>query len=116
VPKIYKLFHASEWASTQAQSHFKGSPVDQSDGFIHFSTAAQVQETAAKHFAGIPDLVLAEVDPAHLGQPLKWETSRGGKLFPHLYAALPLSAVTRIWNLSLCPDGRHKFPDRLGEL
>ncbi len=89
---------------------FRGSPVDLSDGFIHFSTAAQAVETAAKHFAGQRDLILASVDAATLGDRLKWEPSRGGALFPHLYGELELAAVTRIDPLPLGADGRHEFP------
>lgn len=107
---IYKLFRAAEWTAAQAESRFTGSPVDIKDGFIHFSTAAQAAETAARHFAGEEGLVLAEVDPARLSPLLKWEPSRGGALFPHLYDALPLSAVVRTWVLSVGPDGRHAFP------
>lgn len=105
---VYKLLRASEWAALRAEDVFRGSAVDLKDGFIHFSTAAQVRETAAKHFAGVDDLVLAEV--AADGLALKWERSRGGRLFPHLYAGLPLSAVTRTWALALGADGRHVFP------
>ena len=107
---IYKLLRGPEWAQAQARSTFTGSPVDIKDGFIHFSTAAQAAETAAKHFAGESGLVLAEVDPARLGIALKWEPSRGGALFPHLYGVLPLAAVTRTWVLALGADGRHELP------
>lgn len=109
-PVIYKLLRAAQWAQAKAESRFKGSPVDLADGFIHFSTAAQVQETAAKHFAGVSDLVLAEVDESRLPHLLKWEASRGGQMFPHLYAPLPLSAVSRTWVLPLGRDGRFIFP------
>lgn len=110
---IYKLLRAEEWAEIQAQACFKGSPVDQSDGFIHFSTPAQVRETAAKHYAGAADLVLAEVDSARLALALMWEPSRGGKFFPHLYAEILLIAINRTWPLPLGPDGRHVFPEDL---
>ena len=110
---IYKLLRAGEWAEVQERSVFLGSPVDRADGFIHFSTAAQVRETAAKHFAGASELVLAEVDPARLVPPPVWEPSRGGQLFPHLYAPLPLAAVVRTWNIFLGPDGHHGFPEEL---
>lgn len=110
---IYKLFHGSEWAAAQTEPRFSGSPVDIKDGFIHFSTAAQAAETASRHFAGESGLVLAEIDPGRLSAPLKWEPSRGGALFPHLYGGLPLSAVVRTWVLSVGPDGRHAFPPDL---
>lgn len=110
---IYKLLRAAEWAETKDRPNFAGSAVDLKDGFIHFSTAAQAAETAARHFAGERGVVLAEVDPARLGAPLKWEPSRGGALFPHLYGPLPLSAITRTWVLAEGPDGRHAFPEGL---
>jgi len=108
---IYKLLRAEEWAAFQAKGYFTGAPVDLKDGYIHFSTAEQVRETAAKHFVGVAGLVLAEVDPRALGAGLKWEPSRGGQLFPHLYSPMPLKAVVRIWPLALGPDGKHSFPN-----
>jgi uncharacterized protein (DUF952 family) len=90
---IYKICERASWEAAEADRFFAGSAVDQRDGFIHFSTAAQLAGTAAKHFAGLTDLILVAVDADALGGKLKWETSRGGELFPHLYAALPLSAV-----------------------
>jgi uncharacterized protein (DUF952 family) len=110
---IYKLLRGAEWADFKESSLFTGSPVDRADGFIHFSTAEQARETAARHFAGESGLVLAEVDPERLSPPPVWEPSRGGALFPHLYAALPLAAVARTWPLTLGADGRHVFPDDL---
>lgn len=109
---IYKIFRAAEWAEAQAQGAFAGSPDDLRDGFIHFSTAEQLEGTAARHFAGADGLVLAAVDGARLGEALRWEESRGGKLFPHLYAGLPLEAVLRTWPLPLV-DGVHQFPKDL---
>jgi uncharacterized protein (DUF952 family) len=85
-------------------------PVDLADGYIHFSTAAQARETAAKHFAGQADLVLVAVDAGALGTALRWEPSRGGQLFPHLYAELPMAAVRWVKPLPLGPDGVHVFP------
>jgi uncharacterized protein (DUF952 family) len=110
---IYKLLRGGEWSDFQERSLFTGSPVDRADGFIHFSTAEQVRETAAKHFAGESCLVLAEVDPSRLSPPPVWEPSRGGAPFPHLYASLPLAAVVRTWIVDCCADGRHAFPDDL---
>lgn len=110
---IYKLLRGEEWAAFQAGGVFSGAPADKKDGYIHFSTAAQVGETAAKHFAGAEGLVLAEVDPRRLGAALKWEPSRGGQLFPHLYSPMPLTAVLRTWPLALTPEGSHRFPDAL---
>lgn len=90
---IYKLLGADEWARAQAEGVFRGSPVDIADGFIHFSTGEQVVETAARHFAGRRGLVLLAVDPDRLGDALRWEVSRHGDLFPHLYASMSLTTV-----------------------
>ncbi|MGB6349040.1 MAG: DUF952 domain-containing protein [Pseudolabrys sp.] len=110
MPTIYKICRAQEWRNAERQAMFHGSEVDQRDGFIHFSTAAQVTETAAKHFAGQPDLLLVSVNTSTLGDRLKWEPSRGGALFPHLYGHLDPAAVTRVDPLPLGSDGRHTFP------
>ncbi len=108
---IYKIVPTTLWESAQASGIFKGAPIDLADGFIHFSTAAQVRETAAKHFSGQPDLLLVSIDATALGEALKYEVSRGGALFPHLYAPLPLSAATAVIPLPLGPDGNHIFPE-----
>ena len=108
--RIYKIMAAPEWAAAQAAGVYHGSAHDRRDGFIHFSTAEQAGETAAKHFAGHADLLLLAIDPAPLGAALKWEPSRGGALFPHLYAPLPVSAVAEAQALPLGADGRHLFP------
>ena len=100
---VYKLMRAAEWAEALARGVVAGSSADLKDGFIHFSTADQVRGTAEKHFAGEIGLVLAAVDPARLPTPLKWEPSRGGRLFPHLYAPLPLSAVPKTWSVPPFP-------------
>ncbi|MEP7031119.1 MAG: DUF952 domain-containing protein [Pseudolabrys sp.] len=110
MPTIYKILPAALWREAERAGKFRGSAVDIADGFIHFSTAAQAEETAAKHFAGQSDLVLASVDAEELGERLKWEPSRGGALFPHLYGDLELGAVTKVEPLTLSPDGSHKFP------
>jgi uncharacterized protein (DUF952 family) len=107
---IYKICSAELWRDAERAGVFRSAPVDLQDGFIHFSTAAQVTETAAKHFAGQHDLVLLRVDGAQLGAALKWEPSRGGALFPHLYGDLDVKAVTQVEPLPLGPDGRHRFP------
>jgi uncharacterized protein (DUF952 family) len=96
---IYKICDAAEWRAVERAGEFTGAPVDLADGYIHFSAADQVEETAAKHFAGQRDLVLVAVAADALGPALKWEPSRGGALFPHLYGKLPLG-----------PEGRHAFP------
>jgi uncharacterized protein (DUF952 family) len=112
MPLIYKIVPEKLWREAETQGAFAGSPVDLADGFIHFSTAAQARETAAKHFAGQEDLLLAAIDPVKLGGALRYEPSRGGALFPHLYAPLPLSAVIWVKPLPLGADG-HLFPDDL---
>ena len=90
---IYKICERRAWQAAEAERAFGGSADDARDGFIHFSTADQLAETAVKHFAGQPDLILVAVDAERLGAQLKWEPSRGGALFPHLYGALTLEAV-----------------------
>jgi len=109
---IYKIFRAREWEGFEAAGSTPGAPVDLADGFIHFSTAEQLRETARKHFAEESGLVLLEIDPARLSGALKWEPSRGGALFPHLYAELPLQAVTRHWTL-LRGAGGELIPENL---
>ena len=110
MPIIYKILPAPLWAEAQRNGAFLGSPVDLADGYIHFSTAAQAAETAAKNFAGQRDLFLLHVDADTLGDALKWEPSRGGALFPHLYAKLDVQHVKRADALPLGADGRHVFP------
>jgi len=108
---IYKICERAVWRAAETAGQFRGSSDDRRDGFIHFSTASQLAETAAKHFAAFGDLVLVAVDADALGSGLRWEPSRGGDLFPHLYAALPLSAVR--WTKAL-PDpvnGRRLMPE-----
>lgn len=107
---IYKISPKAAWLEAQARGVFTGAPVDVADGYIHFSTAAQARETAAKHFTGQAGLVLAAIDAAALGAALKWEPSRGGDLFPHLYADLPMSAVRWVKDLPIGSDGLHSFP------
>jgi len=109
---IYKIFRANEWAALQAEGQTSGAPVDLADGFVHFSTADQVMETAARHFSGAEGLVLLAVDAGGLGLALKWEASRGGALFPHLYAPLRLADV--LWHrpLPLASAG-HLFPEQI---
>lgn len=110
MPAIYKICREAEWTSAVAAGIYTGSAVDVRDGFIHFSTAAQAAETAEKHFAGQPDLVLVRIEAEILGTPLKWEPSRGGALFPHLYGHLPTHLVTWVEPLPLAADGMHIFP------
>ncbi len=107
---IYKICPRALWREAEKAGRFDGAPVDRADGYIHFSTAGQVRETAARHFAGAGDLLLVAVDPDRLGEDLRWEPSRGGALFPHLYGNLPMSAVLSIADLPLGSDGAHAFP------
>ena len=109
---IYKIFHTPEWDALKADGSTLGAPVDRADGFVHFSTAAQVEETALKHFADATDLVLVACDAAHLGDALRWEPSRGGEDFPHLYR--PLRTDDVVWHKPLpLVDGLHRFPPDL---
>ena len=107
---IYKICDATLWREAERADVFAGAPVDLADGYIHFSTAAQVAETAARHFAGMPNLVLVAVDATALGTALRYESSRGGAMFPHLYGKLPLSAVRWVKPLPLGTGG-HLFPE-----
>ncbi|MCT8269075.1 DUF952 domain-containing protein [Afifella sp. JA880] len=110
---IYKIAPKPLWREAEAAGVFHGAPVDRTDGFIHFSSAEQVGETAAKHFAGQSDLLIVAVDAERLGPSLTWEPSRGGSLFPHLYAPLPLSSVLWVKDLPLGEDGRHRLPEEI---
>ena len=107
---IFKICSRQEWAAAVAAGEFVGSPVDLDDGFIHFTAGHQVVATAEKHFAGQQDLVLISVDPGQFGDELKWEVSRGGDLFPHLYKPLPADAALKVDALPLNDSGAHVFP------
>ena len=107
--KIYKIFRADEYAAFQAAGSTDGAPIDLADGYIHFSTGAQAAETAAKYFAGVDGLMLLALEADSLGPALKWEPSRGGALFPHLYR--PLDANDVLWAKPLPARGDgHDFP------
>lgn len=108
---IYKIAPRALWNEAVAKGVFSGAPIDLADGYIHFSTTEQARETAAKHFAGQADLLLVAIDGATLGDALRWEVSRGGALFPHLYAELPITAALWVKDLPLGPDGKHQFPE-----
>ena len=103
--RVYKILPRADWAAAQAAGAFAGSAVDRQDGFIHFSTAAQAQETARRHFAGQADLVVLEVEADDLGAALKWEPSRGGDLFPHLYGDLAAERVRAVHEAPVGADG-----------
>jgi uncharacterized protein (DUF952 family) len=107
---IYKIATETAWREAEKAGVFKGAAIDLSDGYIHLSTADQVSETAARHFAGQADLLLVAIDADKLGDALKYEPSRGGALFPHLYAPLDLHAVRWVKPLPLDSNGNHQFP------
>ena len=112
---IFKICSHTSWREAEAVGRYAGAPVDVADGYIHLSSATQVSETAAKHFAGQSDLVLIAVDAGLLASlfeaALRWEPSRGGDLFPHLYGDLPVAAVSWVRPLPTGTEGRHVFPD-----
>lgn len=112
---VYKIAPEALWRAAERNGSFAGAPIDLADGFIHFSTAGQARETAAKHFAGQTGLLLIAIDGARLGQALKYEVSRGGALFPHLYGLLDLKAVVWVRPLPLGADDLHQFPALEGE-
>ena len=111
MPIIYKICERVSWQAAERAGLYRGSDVDARDSFIHFSTGSQVAETAARHFARQTDLMLIAVDSDALGTALKWEPSRGGDLFPHLYAVLSLSAVRWARPLPDEVDGRRALPE-----
>jgi len=107
---IYKVVGDEAWEQAVQSGHFTGAEIDLRDGYIHFSTAEQVVETVRRHFSGQSRLLLIEVDADRLGDHLKWEVSRGGDMFPHLYGPLPMTAVVEQFDLPLGADGLHSFP------
>ncbi|MCR0984780.1 DUF952 domain-containing protein [Roseomonas populi] len=112
-PLVHTLMRGADWRAAQAAGAYHGSADDRRDGFLHFSTAAQLRASAAKHRAGEPDLWLVSAESAALGDALRWEPAAGGKrpgLFPHLYAPLPLTAVRGAVFLPLDGEGLHRFP------
>jgi uncharacterized protein (DUF952 family) len=111
VRRIYKICPAAAWREAERQGVYRGSADDARDGFIHFSAASQVAETANKHFAGQTELLLVEVDADALGAALRWERSHNDELFPHLYDELDLGAVTEVRDLRVRSDGTHDIPE-----
>ncbi len=111
---VYKIAPAALWREAEAAGAFRGAPVDLADGFIHLSAPGQLRETASRHFAGQGDLLLVAVEAEALGPALRWEPSRGGALFPHLYGPLDLGAVRSVHPLPLGPAGSHLFPPGIG--
>lgn len=108
---IYKIIDRDDWAKAEAAGIFTGAAIDLEDGYIHFSTAMQARETARLHFAGQSNLVIVAIATSGLGDALKWEPSRGGQLFPHLYGALSMKAVARVDDLPLDGENNHIFPE-----
>ena len=108
---IYKICPASAWREAERQGVYRGSADDARDGFIHFSAASQVAETARKHFAGQTGLFLIQVDAAALGDALRWERSRNDELFPHLYGELDIGAVRSVLDMRARSDGTHDIPE-----
>ena len=108
---VFKICPESMWQEALKKGVFEGAPIDKQDGYIHFSSVTQVKETAAKHFRGQSDLVLVAFDADRLGDQLKWETSRGGDLFPHLYEHLNPDLALWVKPLPLDESGDHIFPE-----
>jgi uncharacterized protein (DUF952 family) len=107
---VFHMCRCDEWQEALASGGYAGSSQDRKDGFIHFSTAAQIRDSAARHRAGQSGLVLLAADPEVLGPALRWEKSRGGQLFPHHYGEIPVASIRWARDLPLGPDGTHRFP------
>jgi uncharacterized protein (DUF952 family) len=114
VPVLYKIVSKQDWEKAQENGIYEGSEVDRRDGFIHLSAAHQVRATAQKHFSGNTDLMLLSVSEEALGPSLKWEVSRGGDLFPHIYGSLSLGAISDVIPLPLV-NGVHQLPEGLSK-
>src|SRR5436190_19564235 len=110
---VYKVLRAAEWEAARSHGAFCGSTDDARDGFIHLSTREQIDGTLRRHFAGEDGLILLEIRSDTLASGLKWEPSRGGALFPHLYGDLPLHNVDRVFGIALTPSGTHVLPPDL---
>ena len=111
--RLYRILPETEWRAAQRDGVFRGSAHDLRDGFIHLSAAHQVESTLAAHYAGVAGLVLLAMDAADLGANVKWEASRGGALFPHLYGTLPVALVREVTDLPLDGAGKHVLPRTL---
>lgn len=110
---IYKILRSEEWAALLHEGETRGAPIDVADGYVHFSTAAQLLETAERHFAGEAGLVVLRVEESRLGDALRWEPSRGGQLFPHLYRPLRLADLAWVRPMGSSGSG-HRLPDGVG--
>lgn len=111
MPLVYKIISEQEWKTAGDAGEFLGAEIDLQDGYIHLSTAAQVRETVARHFAGRSELLLLTISAEDFGDDMKWEPSRGGDLFPHLYCSLPVNKVLAVDALPMGTDGLHIFPE-----
>lgn len=111
--RLFKVLAAELWKDAESAGAYSGSGIDLTDGFIHLSTDEQVVETARLHFAGQTDLLLVEIDGERLGETLRWESSRGDDLFPHVYGDIPMDSVIQVDPLPLGEDGSHQFPQHL---
>ncbi len=111
---IYRLCRRDEWERAQALGTYAGGAADERDGFLHFSTAEQVAESARRHMAGVVDLLLLTVPASALGDALRWEPSRDGQLFPHLYSVLSVDLIVDVAPMPLGEDGRHRLPTLTG--
>lgn len=109
--RVYKIVTRAQWLEATASGEFVGAPIDLTDGYIHLSDASQVAGTLARHFAGQADLLLIALEAAELGDALRWEVSRGGQPFPHLYATLPVASARDVRPIELGADGVHRVPD-----
>lgn len=114
MPLVYKICTRRAWAEAEHTGAYLGSDLDRADGFIHLSGRDQVEDTARRHFAGQDDLVLVSFDADRLGDALRWEASRGGALFPHVYGALPVELAIQVTPLPRGPGGAHVFPWHVG--
>ena len=112
---LYKILSQEDWAAMLREGRLLGASIDLRDGYVHLSSGAQVRETLSLHFAGRAGLRLLAVDGAGLGEALRWEPSRGGALFPHLYAPLPLRALRAVWSVDVPADGGVSLPSDVDE-
>lgn len=114
--RLYRLLSAADWRAAVLDGVYRGAPHDLADGFIHLSTADQVEETAALHYAGVEDLMVLTVDSARVDGEVKWEPSRGGQLFPHVYGTIPLEAVLGAEPVGRDRGGAFTFPHLRDEI
>lgn len=107
---LYRLVRAEDWQAAAASGVYRGAEHDARDGFVHLSTAAQAEDTAERHYSGVPDLLLLTLDARRLDGEIRFEPSSGGELFPHLYGTIPVEAVLEVQRIPLDPEGGFRFP------